>query len=147
MAINVEVARAHDLPTGHTDRPHIAQPVPAEEHIPLRAAHIPDGDLTGRVVLPHEIRMAVRVEIRGAYDRPSSHAGSARIHQGAHTKEDVSLRAAHVPDVDLPRRVVLPHEIGMAISIEVAAGHQSPSRHARRPEVAQVVPTQQEIPL
>src|SRR5437867_272635 len=79
MPINVEVARAHDLPSGHADRAHVPPPVPAEEHSPLPAAHIPGSDLTCRVVLPHEIGMTVDVEVLGIKSRGQHERAEGQI--------------------------------------------------------------------
>ena len=63
MAISIEIAGRHDAPSRYAGRPEAAQIVPAQEDIALRAAHIPRRCLSRRIVLPHEIRMTVDVEV------------------------------------------------------------------------------------
>src|SRR5260221_256553 len=79
MAIDVEVASAHDLRPHDADRAQIAEPTSAEAHTTPRAAHIPGRCLTRRVVLPHEIGMTVDVEVLGIKSRGQHERAEGQI--------------------------------------------------------------------
>src|SRR5213075_3198172 len=105
------------------------------------------GDLPPAVALPDEIRMAISVEVSRTDHSPSRHARRPKVAEIISAQEDVSLSAAHVPNGGLPRQVVLPHEIRMAISVEVAYACHSPPGHAHCAHIAKPTPTLEHVSL
>src|ERR671937_898318 len=99
-------------------------PVPPKKVGAACAAHVPDSRLIRCVVLPYEIRRTIAVEIVRADEGPPRHA--ARRQPGP-AAQHVALAAAHIPDRDLPSRVVLPDEIRLAVLIEVLHCGDPPS--------------------
>src|SRR5437773_3421720 len=83
VAIVVEVARAHHIPSRSARRAKVAQPAAIRQVIPARPVHIPDGNLAGRVVPPHHVHVTVAVEIGGSDHAPAGNAGSAQFAEPA----------------------------------------------------------------
>ncbi len=60
------------------------------------ASHIPDGDLTRRVVLEDQVWRAIAIEVSGACQTPPGESGSEEF-----IPEAAGIRSSHVPDAEL----------------------------------------------
>src|SRR6185295_3484763 len=82
------------------------------------AVHVPDRDRARRaLVTPHEVGLAVAVEVANAHDAPGEPGCGPRSDgRGADSR-----RTVHEPDRDnAGRTLVTPHEVGLAVTVEVA---------------------------
>src|ERR1051326_821472 len=104
----------------------------AEIQVAERAAHVPHVDLAGGRVLPYQVGMPVAVEIGHPDGGP---AGHSRGGQESRTEEGVTNRAAHVPHIDLPGGSILPHQVWVAVIVEVGDRDDGPAGHPINGEV------------
>src|SRR5439155_11387897 len=121
FAVAVEITRADDRPSWNAVG---RDPVPAEHGVARGASHIDNGHLSRRIVLRHDVRLAVAVEIGDAGDVPPWISCRRQPGPALH---DVALRTSHVPDDHLTRLIVDPHEIHHAVAVEVASTLHAPA--------------------
>src|SRR5882672_2957972 len=124
LAIPVKVADPYDAPV---EVPYRTDNMPAQNR---SAVHEPDRDLAGGAVAPQDVGLAVPIEVADSRDAPveircRSEVGSATRNRGA----------VHEPDRVRAGYVVVPQDVGLAISVEVADSRDAPVEIRYRSEV------------
>ena len=89
-------------------------------------------------MLPNQVGLPICVEVGRADHAPSWNARGRHI---VPALENVALRAAEVPDGYLAGRVVLPQQVGLAVTVEVGGSDHIPSWHPSR---RQIIPALEE---
>src|SRR5882672_3732176 len=115
LAVPVEVADPRDAPV---EIPYRTDNMPAQNR---SAVHEPDRDLAGGAVAPQDVGLAVPIEVADSRDAPveircRSEVGSATRNRGV----------IHEPDRVRAGYVVVPQDVGLAISVKVADPYDAP---------------------
>src|SRR5207302_10986178 len=88
----------------------------------------PDGELAGRAVPPHQVCLAVAVEVADADDLPSQIGHARWIEDTCRTVRG----ALHEPRGELSGTLILPNQISGAVAVEVLT-HDEWRRRLHRP--------------
>ena len=121
LAVTIEITAADDLPVR----------VNAQAVIQITAArlshsvHQPVRELTGGLILPDDIGFAVAVEITDADDFPVRVNGLRRYSEN---RRWTDVSSVHQPVRELTGGLILPDEIGFAVSVEIADADDLPVR-------------------
>jgi hypothetical protein len=80
----------------------------------------PDTALSGDTIFPHQVSLAITIEIRSSGDMPASGLSWQRDN----TTQDASLKK---PDTAFPGRTIFPRQISLAITIEIRSSDDMPA--------------------
>src|SRR5450755_526941 len=94
---------------------------PAQQGDPQGSTEIFDPGMTRRRILPDQIWVAIAIEVRGRYNAPAIYAGNRR---GLDRTDPI--RTAQEPYLSLAGCGILPHQIGMAVAVEIGHGREAP---------------------
>src|SRR5437588_537865 len=107
-------------PAGVTDGVEICR---AQIGIAQRSAHVPYIHLSRRFVLPYQVGVPVVIEVGQTHHFPTDMADAVEVRGVQIATAEWS---AHVPCVHLTRGIVLPHQVGVPVAVEVGYPCEGP---------------------
>src|SRR5262249_35213357 len=87
----------------------------------------PDYNLSGDVVVPNDVGLAVAVDVARAGDQPAA----SRRHRARRATAREHSRAIHQPDHIIPGVSVAPKNVAPTVAIEVTGGDDGPAKRHR----------------